>query len=67
MLSTIGNILKVILFFLGLWGERNSTKAKKKAEIAKEIVDAFKETNPKLQASMLNNSVQSIDRLNRVR
>ena len=67
MISTIGNILKVILFFLGLWGERNSTKAKKKGEIANEITDAFKETDPKLQASKLNHAVGSINRFNRVR
>lgn len=67
MLSAVNNIVKVILFFLSLWGERNSTRARKKKEIAKEITDAMAETNPKLQASMLNHAVQSIDRLNRVR
>ncbi|MCK9324161.1 MAG: hypothetical protein M0P69_01555 [Bacteroidales bacterium] len=67
MLSAVNNIVKVILFFLGLWGERNSTRVRKKKEIAKEITDAMAETNPKLQASMLNHAVQSIDRLNRVR
>jgi hypothetical protein len=67
MLSTIGNLLKVILFFLGLWGERNLARAKKKKEVAKEITDAFAETDPKIQASRLNNAVSSINRFNRVR
>jgi hypothetical protein len=63
MLSAIGNALKIILFFLGLWGERNLTQAKKKKEVAKEVLDAMAETNPKLQASMLNSAIQSVNRL----
>ena len=63
MLSTIGNILKIILFFLGLWGERNTAQAKKKKEVAKEIVDAFAETDPKIQASRINFAIGNIDRL----
>jgi len=62
-MGMFGDILKVILFFLGLWGERNSAKAKKKAEIAKEIVDAFEETDKSKQASRLNTAVGSINRL----
>jgi len=64
-MSTIGNILKIILFFLGLWGERNTAQAKKKKELAKEIVDAFAETDPKIQASRLNNAVSGINRMRR--
>jgi len=63
MLKLAGNLLQVILFFLGLWGERNSAMAKKKAEIAKEVADAFSETDPAIQASRLNSAVQSIGRL----
>jgi hypothetical protein len=64
-MTMVGSVLKIILFFLGLWGERNSEQAKKKAEIAKEIVNAFAETDPKIQASRLSASVQSINRLRR--
>ena len=63
MLQTIGSIIKVLLFFLGLWGERNKERAKAKAEIAKEMVDAFSETDKKTQASRLN---AVIGRINRV-
>jgi CRISPR/Cas system-associated protein Csm6 len=61
--TTISNVLKIILFFLGLWGERNSARAKKKKEVAKEVLDAMAETNPKLQAAMLNSAIQSVNRL----
>jgi hypothetical protein len=67
MLSTIGNVLKILLFFLGMWGERNTSRAKKKKELGKEIVDAFAETDPKIRASRLNAVTQSINRLNRMR
>jgi CRISPR/Cas system-associated protein Csm6 len=61
--TTISNVLKIILFFLGLWGERNSARAKKKKELAKEVLDAMAETNPKLQAALLNSAIQSVNRL----
>jgi hypothetical protein len=63
LVTTISSVLKIILFFLGLWGERNSARAKKKKEVAKEVLDAMAETNPKLQAAMLNQSVSAINRL----
>jgi len=63
MLELIGSGLKILLFFMGLWTERDKEKAKKKAEIAKEIVDAFQETDPKTQASRLNSAVGRINRL----
>jgi hypothetical protein len=65
MFATIGNIFKIILFFLGLWKERNSAMAEKKKMVAKEITDAFAETDLKKQASRLNGAVQSINRLRR--
>ena len=63
MFSSIGSILKVILFFLGLWGERNGKRAKVKKEIAKEIVDAIATTNKKTQAARLNACVGRINRM----
>ena len=63
MLTAIGDIIKVLLFFLNLWGERNAEVAKKKQEIAKEIVDAFAETDKKVQASRLNAAVSRINRM----
>jgi len=63
MFNTIGGVIKILLFFISLWTERDKERAKKKAEIAKEIVDAFQETDPKTQASRLNSAVGSINRL----
>lgn len=63
MFTTIGDIIKVLLFFLNLWGERNAAKAKKKKEIAEEMVDAFATTNKKTQASRLNSVVGRINRM----
>ena len=57
MIQTISSIIKVILFFLNLWSEKDKKKAEEKAEIGKEIVDAFKETDPKVRASRLNVAV----------
>ena len=63
MFQTIAGVVKAILFFLNLWKERDAAKAKKKAEIAKEIVDAFEETDEKTKASRLNAAVGSINRM----
>ena len=63
MWAGIAGAVQIILFFLGLWGERNSKRAKVKAEIAKEIVDAFAETNKKRQASKFNAVVGRLGRV----
>lgn len=63
MLSLLKNLIKVFVFFLNLWSERNAALAEKKAEIAREIVDAFQETDKRTQASRLNESVNRINRL----
>lgn len=52
-----------MLFFCNLWKERDQAKAKKKAELAKEMVDAFEETDKKKQASRLNAVVGGINRM----
>ncbi len=57
MLKLIGQFIQVALFFGKLWKESNKKKAKEKAELGKEIVDAFTETNKKRRASYLNNVV----------
>jgi len=62
-LAIIGSALKILLFLCNLWGERNAELAKKKAEIAKEMVDAFAETDKKKQASRLNAVLSNINRL----
>ena len=62
-MKMIGQILKVLMFFLNLWKERDAERAKKKAEIGKEIVEAFKETDNKKQASRLNSAVGAINRM----
>jgi len=63
MFETAAGILKVLLFFLRLWREKDSTKAARMAGVAKEIVDAFKETDKKLQASYLSAAICGINRL----
>lgn len=63
MWESIAGVIKVILFLLGLYKERNDEKAKKKAEIAKEMIDAFAETDKKKQASLLNAVVGRINRV----
>jgi hypothetical protein len=45
---------------MDLWRERNAVKAKEKADIAKEIVNAFEQTNPHIQASHLNIAIARI-------
>jgi len=57
MIQAIANFFKIIMFFLGLKAETNKKKAEEKAVIAKEIVDALKETNPKRRASYLNAAI----------
>ena len=61
MMSLIGNVVKVLLFMANLWGERNATRARQKAEVLKEVVDAFQETDRKTQASLLNHCVSRIN------
>lgn len=57
VIKLIGQFLEVFFFFMSLWAEKNKKKAEEKAAIAKEIVDAFKETDPRRRASYLNSVV----------
>jgi hypothetical protein len=61
--KTLGDLLKVILFFGNLWKEKNEEKAEAKAEIGKDIINAFKQTNKKTRASRLNASLDNIGKL----
>ena len=65
IMALIGSAFKIALFFINMWMERDAEKAKKKAEIADDIVKAFKETNPRRQASRLNDAVGRINRMHR--
>lgn len=60
MILLLKNLIKVFLFFMDLWKERDVAKAKEKADIAKEIVNAFEQTNPHIQASRLNIAIARI-------
>lgn len=60
MLSTIGNLIKVLFFFLDLWREKDEAKSEAKKKIASEVVDAFKQTDKKERASRLNAVVEKI-------
>ena len=61
IVAAIVSLCKVLMFFLNLWSEKDKEKAQKKAGIAKEMVDAFKQTDNKERASKLN---AAIDRVN---
>lgn len=63
MLSLIGNILRVVIFFLGLWVEKDKEKSEIKKDIAKEIVDAFAKTDKEERISSLNSAVGRIKRM----
>jgi len=63
VLRLIGNVLRIFIFFLGLWKEKNDDKAKKKAEIGKDIVTAFAEIDKKTRAIRLNAAIGRIKRL----
>jgi hypothetical protein len=65
MWVTIAGLIKVLFFFLDLWSEADKERAEKKAAVAKEVVDAFKETDPDKRASELNRTIGLIDRMRR--
>jgi len=54
LLESIKAFFKIILFFLDLSKESNKKKAKEKAELGKELVDALAETNKARRASYVN-------------
>ena len=61
--QTIGQLLKVVFFFLSLWKEKDKVKAEAKKKVGEQILDAFKQTDKDKRASRLNNAVGSINRL----
>ncbi len=63
MLTTIGNLVKVFLFFLKFFMEKDEKKSQEKANIASQVVEAFKETDNDKKASKLNAAIGSINRL----
>ena len=63
IIPLIMNAFKLIFFFLDLWKEKDQEKAEQKAEIAKAVVNAFKQTNPEKRASRLNTAIDAINRL----
>lgn len=56
-LVAVQQFFKVLGFFLNLKAESNKKKAKEKAEIGKEIVDALAETNKARRSSHLNAAI----------
>jgi hypothetical protein len=63
MIQAIGAFFKIVLFFLNVKNESNKKKAKEKAEIGKEIVDALAETNKHRRASRLNRALDDVNRM----
>jgi hypothetical protein len=50
-------------FFIDLYKEKDKKKAEEKAIIGKDIVNAYKETDPKIRASRINAVSDAIDRV----
>ena len=63
MWAAIIVFLQVIKVFLELWKEKDAVLATKKAEQAKEIVDAFAKADPSEKASRLNAVISDIRRV----
>lgn len=63
MWGTILIFLQILKLLIDLYKEKDQKKSEEKAEVAKEVVDAFKQTDPKTRASMLNSAVDSINEL----
>ena len=63
LLTVIGQTIKAILFFLDLFRERDKKRAASKAVVAKEVVDAFTETDKETRASKLSAAVVNINKL----
>jgi hypothetical protein len=60
MIQAIGAFFKIVFFLLNLNAESNKKKAKEKAELGKEIVDALAETNKARRASAVNSVVNKL-------
>ena len=63
IIATIGMFFKVALFMLDLWREKDREKARKKSIVAREIVNAFRETDKDTRVSRLNVAISNINRL----
>jgi hypothetical protein len=63
MLKLIPQIFQVLLFFIGLWKERDQKKAAAKKEVADRITDAFSKTEKEHRASALNAAIGDINRM----
>jgi len=61
--QTIGQLLKVVFFFMNLWKEKDKEKAEAKKKVGEQILDAFKQTDKGKRASRLNRAIGSINRL----
>lgn len=62
-LALIGQLFKLLFFFLDLWKEKDKIKAEKKAEIGRSLVDAFSQTDSNTRASHINLAIGRIKRL----
>ncbi len=56
-------LLKIFGKVLDLFMEKNKKKAEAKKKVMDEVIDAAKETNPKLRASRLNMALDNASRL----
>ena len=63
MFNTIGQLIKVLFFFLDLWREKDKEKAEAKKRVATKVVDAFKQVDKKERASRLNAAIADINGL----
>ena len=50
----LGQLIRLFLFIGKIYVEKDKKKSEAKAEIGKDIINAFKETNKKTRASRVN-------------
>ena len=63
IITLIISFFKVAMFFGKIWKEKDSQKAAEKAELGKEVINAFSETDKKVRASKLNRIADHVHRL----
>ena len=63
VIRLIGNLIKALLFFGNIWKEKDDKKSEEKAKIGRDIIDAFRETDKKKRASLLNRAIDDTNSL----
>ena len=61
VLATMIGFFKMLTLLVSIYKENKEEKAKIKADLAKEMIDAFAQTDKKTRASRINASINSIN------